>query len=102
MIPLEILAPARNADVGIAAIRCGADAVYIAGPKFGARYAARNEFDDIERLCSYAHRFGARIYLTLNTILYDSELDEAAAALRLAEKAGILNSKQQLPVMLRN
>ena len=89
MIPLEILAPARNADVGIAAIRCGADAVYIAGPKFGARYAAGNEFDDIEKLCSYAHRFGARIYLTLNTILYDSELDEAAAALRLAEKAGV-------------
>ena len=89
MIPLEILAPARNAEIGIAAIRCGADAVYIAGPKFGARYAAGNEFADIERLCSYAHRFGARIYLTLNTILYDSELEEAVAALRLAGEAGV-------------
>ena len=89
MTPLEILAPARNAEIGIAAIRCGADAVYIAGPKFGARYAAGNEFDDIRRLCSYAHRFGARIYLTLNTILYDGELEEAAAALRRAEEAGV-------------
>ena len=89
MTPLEILAPARNAEIGIAAIRCGADAVYIAGPKFGARYAAGNEFDDIERLCAYAHRFGARIYLTLNTILYDGELEEAAEALRLAERAGV-------------
>lgn len=89
MIPLEILAPARNAEIGIAAIRCGADAVYIAGPKFGARYAAGNEFADIEKLCEYAHRFGARIYLTLNTILYDGELEEASAALRFAEKAGV-------------
>ena len=89
MIPLEILAPARDAEIGIAAIRCGADAVYIAGPKFGARHAAGNDFSDIARLCSYAHRFGARIYLTLNTILYDGELEEAKAALRAAAEAGV-------------
>ena len=89
MTPLEILAPARDAEIGIAAVRCGADAVYIAGPKFGARYAAGNDFADIERLCSYAHRFGARIYLTLNTILYDSELEEAREAIRAAATAGV-------------
>ena len=89
MTSLEILAPARDAEIGIAAIRCGADAVYIAGPKFGARHAAGNDFSDIARLCSYAHRFGARIYLTLNTILYDSELEEAKAALRAAAEAGV-------------
>ena len=89
MTPLEILAPARDAEIGIAAVRCGADAVYIAGPKFGARYAAGNDFADIERLCSYAHRFGARIYLTLNTILYDSELEEAREAIRAAASAGV-------------
>ena len=89
MTPIEILAPARDAEIGIAAIRCGADAVYIAGPKFGARHAAGNNFSDVARLCSYAHRFGARIYLTLNTILYDGELEEAKAALRAAEEAGV-------------
>lgn len=66
---LELLAPARNADIGIAAIDCGADAVYIAGPAFGARQAAGNSMEDIRRLTEYAHRFGARIFLTLNTIL---------------------------------
>ena len=71
---LELLAPARNIDIGIAAIDCGADAVYIAGPAFGARKAAGNSLDDIRRLCEYAHRFGARIFLTLNTILFDYEL----------------------------
>ncbi|MBR6054980.1 MAG: U32 family peptidase [Bacteroidales bacterium] len=89
MTSLEILAPARDAEIGIAAIRCGADAVYIAGPKFGARHAAGNDFSEVARLCSYAHRFGARIYLTLNTILYDNELEEARAALRAAAEAGV-------------
>lgn len=59
---LELLAPARNADIGIAAIDCGADAVYIAGPAFGARQAAGNSMKDIRRLTEYAHRFGARIF----------------------------------------
>ena len=66
---LELLAPARNKDIGIAAIGCGADAVYIAGPAFGARYAAGNTIADIAELCAYAHRFGARIYATVNTLI---------------------------------
>lgn len=86
---LELLAPARNADIGIAAIDCGADAVYIAGPAFGARQAAGNSMEDIRRLTEYAHRFGARIFLTLNTILFDNELAEAERLLAGAKAAGV-------------
>lgn len=86
---LELLAPARNADIGIAAIDCGADAVYIAGPAFGARQAAGNSMEDIRRLTEYAHRFGARIFLTLNTILFDNELAEAERLLAEAKAAGM-------------
>ncbi len=85
---LELLAPARNIDIGIAAIDCGADAVYIAGPRFGARQAAGNEIEDISRLCTYAHKFGSRIFITLNTILFDDELEDAASQLAMAEEAG--------------
>ena len=86
---LELLAPARNMDIGIAAIDCGADAVYIAGPAFGARQAAGNSMEDIRRLTEYAHRFGARIFLTLNTILFDNELAEAERVLAEAKDAGV-------------
>lgn len=86
---LELLAPARNADIGIAAIDCGADAVYVAGPAFGARQAAGNSMEDIRRLTEYAHRFGARIFLTLNTILFDNELAEAERLLAEAKAAGV-------------
>lgn len=86
---LELLAPARNADIGIAAIDCGADAVYIAGPAFGARQAAGNSMEDIRRLTEYAHRFGARIFMTLNTILFDNELAEAERLLAEAKDAGV-------------
>lgn len=86
---LELLAPARNMDIGIAAIDCGADAVYIAGPAFGARQAAGNSMEDIRRLTEYAHRFGARIFLTLNTILFDYELAEAERLLAEAKDAGV-------------
>jgi collagenase-like PrtC family protease len=74
---LELLAPAKNADFGIEAITHGADAVYIGGPAFGARANAGNSVADIERLAAYAHRFHARVFVTLNTILRDDELDEA-------------------------
>ena len=77
MTALELLAPAKNLACGIAAIDHGADAVYIGAPKFGARAAVGNSIDDIRQLCDYAHQFGARIYVTLNTIVYDHELDEA-------------------------
>lgn len=86
---LELLAPARNMDIGIAAIDCGADAVYIAGLAFGARQAAGNSMEDIRRLTEYAHRFGARIFLTLNTILFDNELAEAERLLAEAKDAGV-------------
>ena len=82
------MAPARNKDIGIAAIDCGADAVYIAGPAFGAREAAGNSFQDIAALTSYAHRFGAKIYLTLNTILYEHELEKAREHIFRAVEAG--------------
>lgn len=73
--PLELLAPARDAETAIAAIDCGADAVYIGGPHHGARAAASNTIDDIRRVCDYAHQYRARVYVTLNTIVYDNELE---------------------------
>lgn len=75
---LELLAPAKNKDIGIAAIDCGADAVYIAGPSFGAREAAGNPVQDIAGLANYAHSFGAKVYATVNTLLHDEELSMAA------------------------
>jgi len=74
---LELLAPARDADIGIEAVNHGADAVYIGGPAFGARDKASNEIADLARLVAHAHRFHARVYMTLNTILRDDELDRA-------------------------
>lgn len=74
---LELLAPARDAGIGIEAINHGADAVYIGGPAFGARASAGNDVGDIERLARHAHRFGARIFVTHNTILRDDELEAA-------------------------
>ena len=81
---LELLAPAKNAEVGIEAILHGADAVYIGGPGFGARVEAANAFDDIKKLTDFAHRFNARVYMTLNTIVNDEELKDAV---RLAWRA---------------
>ena len=85
---LELLAPARDAKIGIAAIDCGADAVYIAGPQFGARQAAGNTIEDIRQLCCHAHRFGARIFVALNTILYDDELEAAYRQMLAVQEAG--------------
>ena len=85
---LELLAPARNMDIGIAAIDCGADAVYMAGPAFGARQAAGNSIEDIRTLCSYAHRYGARVFITLNTIVFDSELEDIHEMMLSVEDAG--------------
>lgn len=74
---LELLAPARDADIGIEAVNHGADAVYIGGPGFGARDKAGNPIEDIARLVRHAHRYSARIFVTLNTILRDDELEGA-------------------------
>ena len=75
--PIELLSPAKDLNCGIEAINHGADAVYIGAPKFGARSAAGNSLEDIRELCEYAHLYGARIYVTLNTILKEDELEEA-------------------------
>ena len=75
--PIELLSPAKNAEIGIEAINHGADAVYIGAPRFGARAAAGNDTTEIARLVDYAHKYDARVYVALNTILKDDELLEA-------------------------
>ncbi len=87
-LKLELLAPAKNKDIGIAAIDCGADAVYIAGPSFGAREAAGNSISDIKDLVDYARNFSAKIFVTVNTILFDSELDKAKEMIWNIYRAG--------------
>ena len=74
---IELLSPAKDAEVGIAAINHGADAVYIGGPSFGAREKAANSIAAIERLCRHAALYDAKVYVTLNTLLYNSELERA-------------------------
>lgn len=74
---LELLAPAKNAEQGILALRCGADAVYMGGARFGARQAAGNDRREFERLTSEARLWGARVFATLNTLLFDAELEDA-------------------------
>ena len=74
---IELLAPAKNVEIGQQAILHGADAVYIGAPRFGARSTAGNSIADLARLIDFAHRFDARVYITLNTILRDDELRDA-------------------------
>ena len=74
---IELLSPAKDVEVGLAAINHGADAVYIGGPDFGAREKASNSIQDIERLCRHAALYDAKVYVTLNTLLYDNELERA-------------------------
>ncbi len=89
MRALELLAPAKNLECGIAAIDHGADAVYIGASRFGARVAAGNRVDDIRRLCDYAHPFGVKVYVTVNTILYDDELEATRQLLQELQQAGV-------------
>ncbi|SIQ77203.1 putative protease [Shewanella morhuae] len=86
---LELLAPAKNADYGIEAIRHGADAVYIGGPAFGARATAGNSVEDIARLCTYAHQYHAQVFVALNTILMDDELSAAEKLIWQLYEAGV-------------
>lgn len=88
MKELELLAPARDLECGKAAIDHGADAVYIGADRFGARAAAGNSVDDISQLCRYAHRFGARVYVTVNTIIYDGELSATRQLIERLDTAG--------------
>ena len=89
MRALELLAPAKNLECGIAAIDHGADAVYIGAAKFGARVAAGNSVDDIRQLCVYAHQFDAKVYVTVNTIIYDDELEATKRLLQELQEAGV-------------
>ena len=89
MTALELLAPAKNLACGIAAIDHGADAVYIGASRFGARAAVGNSVDDIRQLCDYAHRFRAKVYVTVNTIVYDEELDATRQLLSELREAGV-------------
>jgi collagenase-like PrtC family protease len=75
-IKLELLSPAKDLETGIAAIDCGADAVYIGAPQFGARSAAGNSLEDIRKLVNYARKYWAKVYVTVNTVIYDEELEE--------------------------
>ena len=86
--PIELLSPAKDLACGIEAIRHGADAVYIGAPRFSARAAAGNTTDDIRALCDYAHLFGARVYVALNTILKEEELKEAERIIHRLYEAG--------------
>ena len=89
MRQLELLAPARNAEIGRTAILAGADAVYIGAPAFGARAAAGNSVADIASLTAFAHRFRAKVYVTLNTILFDNELADACNLVWQLYHAGV-------------
>ena len=89
MTDLELLAPARNLECGKAAIDHGADAVYIGAEHFGARVAAGNSVDDIAELCRYAHRYAAKVYVTVNTIVYDNELSATRNLIDSLEYAGV-------------
>ena len=86
---LTLLAPARDLEVGIAAIQAGADAVYIGAPEFGARQAAGNSLEDIAELVQYAHRFGVQVLVTLNTLLHDDEYPRACALAHELYKVGV-------------
>ena len=87
--PLELLAPAKTADIGIEAINHGADAIYIGGPSFGARANASNSVQDIARLTQHAHRYHAKVFATLNTILRDDELEGARKQIWELYDAGV-------------
>ena len=89
MQSLELLAPAKNLECGLAAIDHGADAVYIGASRFGARVAAGNSVDDIRQLCLYAHQFAAKVYVTVNTIIYDNELEATRQLLAELSDAGV-------------
>lgn len=89
MRTLELLAPAKNLECGIAAISHGADAVYIGADHFGARASAGNSVADIQTLCRFAHLFGAKVYVTVNTIIYDNELDATRELITRLAEAGV-------------
>lgn len=89
MHTLELLAPAKNLECGIAAVDHGADAVYIGPAHHGARAAAGNSIDDIRSLCLYAHRFAVMVHATVNTIVYDQEMEDTLRLVDHLAEAGV-------------
>lgn len=89
MKKIELLSPAKDLESGKAAINAGADAVYIGGSKFGARESASNSAADIEQLASYAHRYYAKVYTAVNTLLFDNELEDARKQIYSLYDAGV-------------
>ena len=86
---VELLAPAKDKETAFAAINCGADAVYIGAPAFGARQNASNSLKDIKEVVDYAHKFWAKVHITINTILTDSELEEAVKLIYRLNDIGV-------------
>ena len=86
---IELLAPAKNLECGMAAIEHGADAVYIGASRFGARQSAGNSVEDIGKLCEYAHRYGATVHVTINTIIYNDEFEETLDLVRELVDVGV-------------
>lgn len=86
---LELLAPAKNLECGIAAIDHGADAVYIGASRFGARAAAGNSLEDIKKLCDYAHQFRAKVHVTVNTIIYENEMEDTLMMIGELDRIGV-------------
>ena len=89
MSKLELLAPAKNFELGREAVNHGADALYVGAPSFGARVAATNTLADVEALVRYAHLFGCKVFATVNTLLFDPELEPAAAMIRQLYNIGV-------------
>lgn len=89
MSKIELLAPAKNLEFGREAVNHGADALYIGAPAFGARTAASNTIEDIEELVQYAHLYGSKVFATVNTILFDDELEPAVAMIRQLYNVGV-------------
>ena len=89
-IGIELLAPAKNLSCGLTAINHGADAVYIGGPGFGARKQAGNSLADIETLIKHAHLYKSKVFVAINTLLFDNELDHANALIHQVYNAGVV------------
>ena len=85
----ELLAPAKNKEIAFAAIDCGADAIYIGAPEFGARHNASNSIEDIKEVVDYAHKFWVKVCVTLNTILTDEELNKAIELVKILDEIGV-------------
>lgn len=86
---LELLSPAKNLDYGREAINHGADALYIGAPAYGARAAATNTLEDIEALVNYAHLYGSKVFVTVNTLLFDNEIDDAVRLIHQLYNIGV-------------